>query len=414
MAEDDTKQDAAEEPREDEFGIDQKRMPFTAHLVELRWRILICVVVLAVFFLVFFVGFSERLFGWMTLPIRKAFFATGGEAKYHFKYEEMLLALTPMAMFVSAAYFCLVGALAVVAPVLVYELWAFVAPGLKRKERMVVTKIVASGSLLFFVGGAFAYFVALPVMLGFFLEYTAGFGVTSRWNIADVIDFETMIILVFGVCFEMPLVVVALAFVGILPPHLLAKKRRHAIVIIFIVAGVITPTPDPFSQICLAVPLIVLYEIGYQFAKRIKKKGTLWDRIYGPAYNPDDETPSDASAYTPPADLAPHDSTYPAYTEGSAYSPDAYAQPEGPQPTGTLPEGEGAQPTPLPAPAETPQTGSETPGGGPEPAAPEQPVHPEPPKEPQMGTEVEDQRSTHDEGQKPQGTEEDPNVEPMH
>jgi len=370
MADEEVVSGEAGQPKGDEFGINQKRMPFTAHLVELRWRILICVAVLAVLFLVFFVGFSERLFGWMTLPVRQAYYRTGGEAKYHFKYEEMLQALTPMAMFVSAAYFCFVGALVVAAPVIVYEFWAFVAPGLKRKERLAVTKVVGSGSLLFFLGAAFAYFVALPVMLGFFLDYTARFGVTSRWNIADVIDFETMIILVFGLCFEMPLVVVALAFLGILPPAILAKKRRHAIVVIFVLAGIITPTPDPFSQICLAVPLVILYEIGYQVAKRVKGRGTLWDRWYGPV---EPETPS----------TEPSGEGAPAYTEGSSYLPDTASQsdvapwdgqpPAEPPPPGTHPVGE-SEPTPPDQPS-PPEAGQE-PAGQPPAEEPEPPQSP--------------------------------------
>jgi len=212
MADDNTKQNEAAPAQADEFGVDQKRMPFTEHLIELGRRVLICVLAVAAFAVTFFILFSKQMFDWMTFPVKLAYLRTGAEATYHFRYEEMFIALKPMDMFLSATYICLLATVIVTAPLLVYEIWSFVAPRLKRKERMAVTKIVAAGSVLFLVGAAFAYFVALPIMLGFFLQPTAGLGVASRWNISEVIDFETTMILVFGLLFELPLVVVTLTF----------------------------------------------------------------------------------------------------------------------------------------------------------------------------------------------------------
>jgi sec-independent protein translocase protein TatC len=180
-------------------------------------------------------------------------------------------------MFVTSAYMCLLAAVILTIPVTFYQAWEFVAPGLKRKERKAVVPILSIGSILFVLGAFFAYMVVVPVALQFLMGYTQGFtGVRLLWNIGDTLKFESVLMLVFGFAFEMPLVVVALTRVGVLSPDMLARRRRHCIVGMFIAGALLTP-PDVVTQICLAVPLVVLFEISILASKFFKPKHTIWE-----------------------------------------------------------------------------------------------------------------------------------------
>jgi sec-independent protein translocase protein TatC len=146
-------------------------------------------------------------------------------------------------------------------PNLLYQLWAFIAPGLLPKERKYIRAIVAFSSLCFLSGIAFAYFVIIPSAMSFF----AGFGTPEIENdiaISEYMSFIISVMLAAGVVFELPMVSWFLSRLGILTPAFMRKYRRHAIVIIFILAAVLTPGTDPVSQLLLGIPLIILYEIS--------------------------------------------------------------------------------------------------------------------------------------------------------
>ena len=274
MADDDAKTPTTDEdPQTDDFGIDQKRMAFTDHLVELRYRIIVCLVTVAVAFFFFFFLFRQPLFHWLTLPVRSACASSGGRVKY----DDILFALTPTSMFVTSAYFCVAAAVVLTIPVLLYQAWAFIAPGLKRRERRVVIPVLSVGTVLFVTGVMFAYFVVVPAALSFLMLDTAKFeGMRVQWNVSHTLKFESVLLMVFGAAFEMPLVVVALTRVGILSPELLARKRRHAIVVMFVLGALLTP-PDWVTQVCLAVPLVILLEISIIASRFFRPKRMLWE-----------------------------------------------------------------------------------------------------------------------------------------
>jgi len=273
MADEEKKPHQEADQEANQFGIDQRRMPFTAHLAELRNRLLICLIAVAVTFFVFFFLAGRYLFAVLELPVKAAAAATGGKVDY----DDLLISLTPVSTFLTSAVVSLLAAVAVTAPVTIYEIWAFAAPGLKRRERRAVIPILSLGTILFAVGVLFAYFVVLRFVLTFLIKYTLNYGVKPTWNISQLIKFEAVMMLVFGLAFELPLVVVALTKVGVVTPEALARKRRHAIVIMFIGAALLTP-PDVISQICLGLPLVALYEISIQAARFFRPKGSYWDR----------------------------------------------------------------------------------------------------------------------------------------
>jgi sec-independent protein translocase protein TatC len=155
----------------------------------------------------------------------------------------------------------LIGGALMSIPNILYQLWAFIAPGLLPHERKSIRAIVAFSSICFLGGVAFAYFVMLPAALGFFSTFGTP---TIENNIAinEYMNFIISVMLAAGVVFELPMVSWFLSKIGILTPKFMRKYRRHAIVLIFVLAAILTPGTDPVSQILLAVPLLVLYEIS--------------------------------------------------------------------------------------------------------------------------------------------------------
>ncbi|MGA2296336.1 MAG: twin-arginine translocase subunit TatC [FCB group bacterium] len=165
----------------------------------------------------------------------------------------------------------LVAGIIIAFPYILYQLWKFISPGLYHKERAWVGKITFFTSLCFLSGIAFSYFVMIPSMLAF----AAYFGTEKIKNIIDIneyFSFLTTMLLATGLVFEMPMISYVLSRFGILKPTFLRKYRRHSIIVILIVAAVITPTPDPISQLIFATPLFILYEISILISKMAQKK----------------------------------------------------------------------------------------------------------------------------------------------
>jgi sec-independent protein translocase protein TatC len=172
-----------------------------------------------------------------------------------------LQAITPTEKIFTYFEVTLVVGLIVAMPVIAYEVWAYVAPGLTRKERRYVIAIIPGATVCFVMGVAFAYFALLPAALGFLM----GFG-ADRIRVVPTIEsyvkFLSHLLIASGLIFELPLVMFFLAKLHLVNPRLLANIRRYVIVGAFVVAAVVTPTPDPFNQLLVAVPILVLYEIG--------------------------------------------------------------------------------------------------------------------------------------------------------
>ena len=366
MPDDEKDNSVLEGENDKEFGLDQRRMSFLDHLLELRWRLLVCIATIIVATIVFLFFMRGIIFDWLTLPVKAACEATKGKVKY----EDILFVPTPTSLFMASIYYCLFAAIGVTIPVTVWQLWAFVAPGLKRKERGVIGPAILVAFGLFVAGAAFGYFVLIPIMLNFFLSDTMMMGVRPIWDVAETVKLEAIMMLVLGATFELPLVIVALSKLGIMSPKFLAKHRKHAVLVIFIIAAVVTPTGDPLTMTVMAAPLLVLYELGVQAAKFFRPKHGWRDDVPD---EPADEPPPDPPSPAPvePSNAQDH------YAGGGPYS----------EASGHAPSGEGGVPASAeegwtPPPAQEPVAQSQEPTAPPEAEAahpPQKPSEPEPP-----------------------------------
>lgn len=227
------------------------------HLIELRARLLRAVVVLL---LVFFtlLPFANRLYSWLAKPLLKVL-----PAGAH------LVAIEVASPFFTPIKLAFFAALMLAMPYLLYQAWAFVAPGLYRHEKRLARPILAAAVALFYLGCAFAYFLVLPMVFGF-LNRVTPVGVTMMTDISQYLDFVLVLFVAFGASFEVPVAVVILVLLGLVTPAQLSQARGYVTVGIFILAAVITP-PDAISQLLLAIPMLLLYEIGLLAARLIAR-----------------------------------------------------------------------------------------------------------------------------------------------
>ncbi len=238
--------------------VDQDR-PFIAHLLELRNRLLRCVVVVVVLFFAIF-PFADQLYTWLSGPLR-AVLPEGAS----------MIAIKPIAPFMIPLKLAFMTAVAVSVPYLLYQVWAFVAPGLYRHERRLVWPLMVSSSLLFYLGAAFAYFAVFPVVFRF-LTASAPSGVLPMTDIGEYLDFVMTMFFAFGAAFEVPVAIVLLAYTGAVTADGLRQARPYVIVAAFVLGAIFTP-PDVISQFMLAVPMWLLYEIGILLANWFARAG---------------------------------------------------------------------------------------------------------------------------------------------
>ncbi len=218
------------------------------HLIELRARLLRAVVGLIVVFIAF-LPFANKLYAWLAQPLL-ARLPAGGQ----------MIATGVVSPFFAPIKLAFFAALFVSVPWLLYQAWAFVAPGLYQREKRLALPLLASAVTLFYAGCAFAYFLVLPSVFAF-LTKVAPEGVATMPDIQAYLDFVLVIFLAFGASFELPVALVILVLLGWVTPQQLRESRGYAIVGVFVVAAVITP-PDVVSQLMLAIPMCALYEIG--------------------------------------------------------------------------------------------------------------------------------------------------------
>lgn len=241
-----------------------EKLPFTAHLEELRRRLIICFIAVAVGFLVAY-GFAEEIFQILMRPIIRVL-------PFENPPQKPSLIFTGIAEgFLTYLKVAFLTGLFLAVPVIFYELWKFVAPGLYRHEKRYVLPFVLL-STVFFVGGAlFGYFVVFPIGFQFFIKtFTTEF-IKPLPSIKEYLSFSTKLLMAFGIVFELPLLIFFLSRIGVVNAAFLSRQRKYAVLIIFIVAATITP-PDIISQLMMAGPLIVLYEIGVIVARLFGKK----------------------------------------------------------------------------------------------------------------------------------------------
>ena len=243
MATEDTVKETESMRREDALSI-------MGHMVELRDRLIRAVASLVIATLAAFL-FTERLLIFLIQPM-------GDGIK--------LVFLRPTEMFVTYFKVSLVAGFILSMPIIIYQLIKFVAPGLTREEQRYLYIIVPGGTLSFAAGVLFSYFVMLPVGLGFLLNF-GGAIATAQWTIGEYVSFITTMMFWAGIVFETPLIIFFLAKLGVVTAQQLSRWRKFAILGIFIIAAFITPTPDPINQLLVAVPLLLLYELGILLAK---------------------------------------------------------------------------------------------------------------------------------------------------
>jgi sec-independent protein translocase protein TatC len=235
-----------------------EKQPFFSHLKELRDRIVISLIAVAVAFVITYY-FKEQLFAFLMKPFIKVM-----PAKSTFIFTGITEA------FITYFKISLVAALFLAAPVILYEFWMFVSPGLYEKEKKYVYPFIIFGSLCFISGALFCYFIVMPAIYRFFVSYAADF-IIPMPDLKDYMGLTLRLLIIFGGLFEMPLVAYYLARAGIVRARFLASKRRYALLGIVILTAVITP-PDVASQILLAIPLYGLYELSIIIARVFGKK----------------------------------------------------------------------------------------------------------------------------------------------
>ena len=234
---------------------EEKRMPFLDHLEELRWRLIKSIAAVMVMAMVSYM-FSEQILNFLTHP--------------YAKFSRPLIFLAPTEGFMIRIKLALFGGLIFALPVIFYQFWKFVAPGLYPHEKKYVPTIIVISTFNFLVGAAFAYFVIVPFGLRFLIGFETP-DLQASIRIKDYLSFITNLMLAFGVVFELPILAFFLTRIGIITPEFMKKYRRYAIVIVFVLAAILTP-PDVFSQIALAIPLVLLYEISIWVSKAAKRK----------------------------------------------------------------------------------------------------------------------------------------------
>jgi len=233
--------------------IDDSKAPLLDHLIELRSRLLKCVIALIIGFAVCFY-FSEQLFAVLVHPLKEAFGAGGGRLVYTKLYE---------AFFVQVKI-ALFGSFFLSFPIIANQLWAFVAPGLYSQEKKALLPFILATPLLFLAGASLAYFVVMPTAFHFFLQFqgdSSGISVEAMPSADAYLGLVMQFVLAFGISFLLPVLLMLLNRAGLVSREQLVGMRRYMIVAAFIAAAVLTP-PDVVSQLMLAVPLILLYELS--------------------------------------------------------------------------------------------------------------------------------------------------------
>lgn len=227
---------------------DPDRMTFLEHLEELRVRLIRCLLSLVVGFLLCW-GFAERIFHVITQPLREAY------PKIQFIYTEPTEAFL---LYMKMAFF--VG-IFVAAPFILYQVWAFISPGLYPHERAYALPFIFFGSFFFILGGLFGHFILFPMTFRFLGQY-AGTDMAFLPKISEYYSFYSWFLLGLGLCFQLPVVIFVLARIGLVTPGFLLRYFKYAFLAAFVVSAVITPSGDMVTQTVLALPIVGLYLVG--------------------------------------------------------------------------------------------------------------------------------------------------------
>lgn len=271
-------------PDSAEEGLDDTKMSLIDHLTELRRRLIYAAVAFVVVFLVCFY-FADIFFNFLVEPLAMVWDGQDGRRLIFTALHEKFFTNIKVAFF-TAAFLAF--------PVFAIQIWMFVAPGLYRNEKKAFLPFLVATPFLFFGGGAFVYYIVMPVAWQFFSGFeqlAAGAGalpIELEPKVNEYLSLVMRLIFAFGLSFELPVVLSLLAKVGIVTADGLKKKRRYAIVIAFVAAAILTP-PDPLSQLALAIPIILLYEISIYCAVLIGRRRDAAVAGDGPAEDASEE-----------------------------------------------------------------------------------------------------------------------------
>ena len=232
-------------------------MPLTAHLAELRSRLIWCVVALAVGFIVCY-GFSDKIVAALQSPV-----ALVGQP-----IQVPLQIIAPAEAFVTYIKVGLIAGLFLVLPFILYQLWKFVAPGLLEHEKKYTVPFLIGAAVLFYGGGVIFYGV-LPFVMHFLLSFARG-GIKAQLSVGYYVTFCVRLMIAFGLVFQLPMVVIFLTQLGLVSSRLLVKHFRYAVVLSFVVAAVLTPTTDPVSLVAMVLPMLLLYGLSILAAKGVE------------------------------------------------------------------------------------------------------------------------------------------------
>jgi sec-independent protein translocase protein TatC len=243
-----------------------KLMSFLDHLGDLRKKITISLIVLFAAFMVTF-NYSEYILGFLMFPLKYNLEFSVEKMYIYFSPMDKLnntklIFLSPVEGFWMNMKISLVAAMILSVPVFFQQLWSFVSPGLHGKEKKYVVPFVLIGTVLFLIGVSFCFFIVLPFAMTFLLTYKLGDYMMPMLSVGMYVDFCLKFVLAFGAVFELPIIILFFTRMGFVTPKTLAKHRKYAILMAFVVAAILTPTPDAFNQILMALPMIVLYEVG--------------------------------------------------------------------------------------------------------------------------------------------------------
>ena len=248
-----------------------KKMPLLDHLIELRQRLLYSVGALFVAFLICFY-FAADLYNFLVQPLADLLIERSADQDraprmIYTALTEVFFTQVKVAFFFGAFITC---------PIFLTQIWMFVAPGLYKHERKAFGPFLVATPILFFLGGALVYFLIFPLAWQFFLAFETPGGegnlpIELEAKVAEYLSLVMKLIFAFGLCFQLPVIMTLLARVGLATSAGMARKRKYAIVGVFVVAAIFTP-PDPISQISLALPIILLYEVSIYMAKLVEKK----------------------------------------------------------------------------------------------------------------------------------------------
>ncbi|MGX7686236.1 twin-arginine translocase subunit TatC [Flectobacillus roseus] len=265
-----------------EEGIEGKEMTFVEHLEELRWHLLRSIASILIFTIVAWI-YREEIFGgiimgpaksdfWTNRMLCKVADATGMEGLCFEQANFILQSREVSGQFMMALTQSIIVGLMFAFPYFFWEIWKFIRPGLKDTEKKAARGAVFWVSLLFFMGVSFGYFVVSPMAINFLANFKLDESIQNQFDINDYISLLSMMTLACGLTFQLPMISFVLSRVGILTPTFMREYRRHALIVILIVAAIITPSPDVISQLLVATPLFGLYEISIWVSASVNKK----------------------------------------------------------------------------------------------------------------------------------------------